>query len=352
MKMKSTSKRRLGHTDLHLSALGLGTAGLGELFEPVDENTAQATLQTAWKQGCRYFDTSPFYGHGQAEIRTGRGLYRKDRDDLVVSSKVGRLFRRPKHPDSFVPDQWIGGLPFEIKFDYSYDGIMRSVEDSYLRLGMNRIDVLLIHDLDTWFHPDSDTLEQHRKSLLNSGWKALEELKSSGVVGAIGAGLNDRETFGWYLDHCDVDCFLLALRYSLLDHDVLDEEFKRCESAGIGIVVGGAFSSGILATGAIEDAKYNYEKAPDDILAKVRRIEAVCCRYDTPLAAAALQFSASHPLVASVVVGALSPAHVDTNISAFETEIPADLWAELKSEGLLPRHAPVPDQHHISKEIL
>lgn len=342
MTKRSASKRRLGRTDLHLSALGLGTAGLGNLFEHVDDSVAQETLKTAWEAGCRYFDTSPFYGHGQAEVRTGRGLYLQDRNDFVLSTKVGRLFRRPADPTNFVADQWIGPLPFEITFDYSYDGIMRSVEDSYLRLGMNRIDILLIHDLDSWFHPDIATLEHHRKSLSQSGWKALEELKSSGVIGAIGAGLNDRETFGWYLDHVPVDCFLLALRYTLLEHDVLLDEFARCERDGIGIIVGGAFNSGILATGAVPDAKYNYGPAPDDILAKVRKIDAICKRHDTPLAAAALQFAAAHPLVASVVVGALNPTHIEGNIASFDKHIPADLWDELKATNLLPEYAPIP----------
>lgn len=342
MTQNSIAKRRLRGTDLSVSALGFGTAGLGELFERVDDRDALETLQAAWDRGCRYFDTSPFYGHGQAEIRTGRGLYRHERSDLVLSTKVGRLFRRPADPSSFIPDGWVGALPFEIKFDYTYDGIMRSVEDSYMRLGMNRIDILLIHDLDSWFHPDADILAAYRTELLESGWKALEELKSAGVVGGVGAGLNDRETMRWYLDHVDVDIFLLALRYTLLEHDVLRDEFPRCEAADIGIIIGGAFNSGILATGAVPTAKYNYVDAADDILSKVRRMETICARHDTPLAAAALQFAAAHPLVASVVVGALSPDHVAANVSAFNRQIPAELWTELKATGLLPETAPVP----------
>ncbi|WP_211097975.1 aldo/keto reductase [Ahrensia kielensis] len=338
----STEKRRLGKTDLTLSALGLGTAGLGELFEPVDDVVAQSVLQSAWDGGCRYFDTSPFYGHGQAEIRIGRALYRRERDNFILSTKVGRLLRRPKKPASFVADQWVGALPFEITFDYSYDGIMRSVEDSYLRLGMNHIDILLIHDLDSWFHPDADTLKMHRKVLLTSGWKALEELKRSGVIGAFGAGLNDRETMRWYLDHLDVDCFLLALRYSLLEHEVLHNEFPLCEAAGIGIIAGGVYNSGILASGAIPEAKFNYEPATPFILSKVRKIEEICKRHQTALADAALQFAGAHPLVASVVVGALQREHVVNNIASFDRNIPADLWAELKANGLLPQNAPVP----------
>ncbi len=213
---------------------------------------------------------------------------------------------------------------------------------SYLRLGMNRIDILLIHDLDSSFHPDPDTFAMHRNTLLTSGWKALQELKSAGVVGAVGAGLNDRDTMGWYLDQLDVDCFLLALRYTLLEHDVLLDELPRCEENDVGIIIGGAFNSGILATGTVAGAKYNYDKAPVAILDKVGKIEAICARHQTPLAAAALQFPAAHPLVASVVVGALQPEHVTSNIASFDMNIPADLWAELKDAELLPQLAPVP----------
>ncbi len=339
---RSETRLPLRGTDLKLSALGFGTAGLGELFEPVSEADAQSTLSAAWDLGCRYYDTSPFYGHGQAEIRTGRGLYRHDRSDFVLSTKVGRLFRPPVDRVGFQSEGWIGGLPFEITYDYSYDGIMRSVEDSYLRLVLNRIDILFIHDLDTWFHPDPDIFATHRKQLLSSGWKALEELKNTGVVSAIGAGLNDRETMGWYLDNLDTDVFLLALRYSLLEHDVLLDEFPRCEKNNTAIIVGGAYNSGILATGAIAGAKYNYQSAPENILTRVSVIENLCRRYDVPLAAAALQFASAHPLVASVVVGALAPEHVAGNVAAFDMEIPPELWAELKAEDLLAQDAPTP----------
>lgn len=339
---RSSTRRALKGTDLTLSALGFGTAGLGELFEPVNDAAAQSTLSTAWGRGCRYFDTSPFYGHGQAEIRTGRGLYLHERSDFVISTKVGRLFRAPLDRSGFQSEGWIGGLPFEIIFDYTYDGIMRSVEDSYLRLGINRIDMLLIHDLDSWFHPDPSSLALHRKQLISSGWKALEELRKDGVVGAIGAGLNDRETMRWYLDNLDTDVFLLALQYTLLEHEVLHDEFLRCEKSSTGVIVGGAFNSGILATGAVAGAKYNYELAPENILVKVRQIESICASYNVPLAAAALQFSSAHPLVASVVVGALSPEHVTDNVTAFDMAIPPELWSELKTKGLLAQHAPVP----------
>ncbi|MEO6571748.1 MAG: aldo/keto reductase [Ilumatobacteraceae bacterium] len=334
--------RQLGTTDVELTALGLGTAGLGGLFDPVDDIDAQATIDSAWASGCRYFDTSPFYGHGQSEIRTGRGLYRHDRASFSVSTKVGRLFRRPADAANFTPDGWAGGLPFELHFDYTYDGIMRSVEDSYLRLGITQIDVLFIHDLDAQFHADPAELERHRTDLLTSGWMALEQLKADGTVQAIGAGLNDRPTMRWFLDHVPVDAFLLALRYTLLENDVLDDELAQCLTDGVGVVIGGAFNSGILASGAVPGAKYNYGDAPVEVVDRVNRIAAVCDQHDTPMVAAALQFPAAHPATASVIPGALNAEHVEANIAAFGFPIPPQLWSDLKNEGLLRDDAPTP----------
>ena len=336
--------RQLGTTDVWLSSLGLGTAGLGGLFDQVDDADAQAAIDAAWMNGCRYFDTSPFYGHGQSEIRVGRGLYGHERAEFCLSTKVGRLFRRPADVESFTPDGWVGGLPFQLHFDYTYDGIMRSVEDSYLRLGIPQIDMLFIHDLDEQFHAEPADLERHRTDLLTSGWRALEQLKADGTVKAIGAGLNDRPTMRWFLDHVPVDAFLLALRYTLLENDVLDDELPQCATDGVGVVIGGAFNSGILASGAVPGAKYNYGEAPPDVMAKVRGIAAVCEHHDTPMAAAALQFPAAHPTVASVIPGALNAKHVAANVAAFEFPIPPQLWSDLKNEGLLRDDAPTPTE--------
>jgi len=338
----SISKRQLGRTGALVSELGLGTAPLGELWDMIEEEEAGALLREAWDGGVRYFDTSPWYGKGQAEHRVGRALYRRPRDQYVVSSKVGRLLRRPLKPGPFEHGDWLGGLEFDAVFDYSYDGVMRSFEDSLQRLGLNRIDVLLIHDLDPWHFKTEAKVGPYMNQLYTGGWRALAELRDQGVIKGVGAGFNTMGTIPRYLDLFDIDFFLIAMRYTLLEQDVLDEEFPRCAERGVGIVVGGTYNSGILATGAVSNAMHNYSPATPAILERVRRMEAVCARHKAPLAAAALQFPLGHPIVASAIPGAISRAQVAQNLAAFSHPIPADLWAELKHEKLLRADAPVP----------
>jgi D-threo-aldose 1-dehydrogenase len=334
--------RRLGRTGVSVTELGLGTAPLGDLWDVVEEEEANGLLTAAWEGGVRYFDTSPWYGKGQAEHRVGRALYRKPRDQIVISSKVGRILRRPFKPAPFEHGEWLGGLEFDAVFDYSYDGVMRSFEDSLQRLGINRIDVLLIHDLDRWHFKTEAKVGPYMNQLFTSGWRALEELRDQGVIKGIGAGFNTMGTIPRYLDLFDIDFFLIAMRYTLLEQEVLDEEFPRCAERGVGIVVGGTYNSGILATGAVPHAMHNYEPAQHDVLQRVARMEAVCSRYKVPLAAAALQFPLGHPIVASVIPGAISRMQVAQNLAAFNHEIPSELWAELKHEGLVRADAPVP----------
>jgi D-threo-aldose 1-dehydrogenase len=337
--------RRLGRASIDVTELGLGTAPLGENSDIIEEDEARALLAAAWDGGVRYFDTSPWYGKGQAEHRVGRAFYRKPRDQFVISSKVGRTLRRPLKPGGvFDRGEWIGGLEFEAVFDYSYDGVMRSFEDSLQRLGINRIDVLLIHDLDTWHFKTEARVGPYMSQLYTSGWRALEELRDQGVIKGIGAGFNTLGTIPRYLDLFDIDFFLIAMRYTLLEQDVLDAEFPRCAERGVGIVIGGPYNSGILATGATPRAMHNYSPASQDMLKRVAAIEAVCKRHDVPLPAAALQFPLGHPIVASVIPGAISRAQVEQNLAAFSHEIPSDFWAELKHEKLLRADAPVP-QH-------
>ena len=337
-----SAKRKLGRAGVEVTELGLGTAPLGELFDMIEENEAQGLLRAAWDGEVRYFDTSPWYGRGQAEHRVGRALYREARDEFVISSKIGRLLRRPLKPGPFAQGEWLGGLKFDTVFDYSYDGVMRSFEDSLQRLGINRIDVLLIHDLDTWHFKTEARVGPYMNQLYASGWRALEELRDQGVIKGIGAGFNTMGTIPRYLELFDIDFFLIAMRYTLLEQDVLDLEFPRCAERGVGIIIGGPYNSGITATGAGPRAMYNYEPAGPEIQARVGEIEAVCKRHGAPLAAVALQFPLGHPIVASVIPGAISRAQVEMNLNAFNHPIPADLWAELKHEKLIRADAPTP----------
>ena len=340
--MDPTAKRRLGRTGVELTPLGFGGAGLGDLFVKVTESEAERTLAAAWDSGIRYFDTAPWYGRGQSEHRTGRFLYRQTRGDLVLSTKVGRVMRAPADPEAFDSTGWVGGLHFEHRFDYSYDGIMRAYEDSLQRLGMTRIDLLVIHDLDFWFNGTEERVTAYLAQLFTSGWRALAELKAAGRIRGVGAGINELGMMPRFLDLVDVDFFLLAMRYTLLEQETLEMELPRCAERGVGIVIGGVFNSGILASGAVPGAKYNYADATADILDKVGRIDAVCHRHGVPLAAAALQFPMGHPSVASVIPGALHPDHVERNVEHFRRSIPQELWAELKAEKLLRADAPTP----------
>lgn len=340
--MDPLARRKLGRTEVELTQLGLGGAGLGDLFDIVDDRDADATLRTAWDAGIRYYDTSPWYGRGQSEHRFGRALYRRPRADYVLSTKVGRLFRAVHDAEHFDHDFWRGGLTFRHQFDYSYDGVMRSFEDSLQRLGLPRIDLLLIHDLDHGYHGSEASVTAYLTELHNGGWRALTALKEAGLIRGIGAGINERVMIPRLLDLLELDFLLVAMPYTLLDTDVLASEFPLCVARGVGFVVGAPFASGILATGAVQGARYRYAEATPEVMAKVKRIEAVCERHNVPLAAAALQFPLGHPSVASVIPGALLPEQVTRNIAAFRHAIPAALWAELKYEGLLREDAPVP----------
>jgi D-threo-aldose 1-dehydrogenase len=335
-----TARRKLGRTAVEVTELGFGGASIGELFVRVPETAAAATLAAAWDAGVRYFDTAPWYGRGLSELRTGAGLRDHPRSAFALSTKVGRWLR-PAATDGFDGAPWLGGSPNDVVFDYTYDGIMRSVEQSRLRLGITRFDIAWIHDLDRLYF-DAATMDAHFRDLAGSGWRALEELRASGQVGAIGAGINDLGLMPRFLDLGDIDAFLVAMPYTLLDQEVLDAEFPAGVERGVGYVIGAVFASGILAKGPVPGAKYAYADPSDAVLQKTRRIQEVCERHGVPLPAAALQFPLGHPSVASVIPGASSPAQQARNVDAFRHPIPADLWAELKHLGLLRDDAPVP----------
>ncbi|MCB1486296.1 MAG: aldo/keto reductase [Bauldia sp.] len=342
MTMDPFQRRKLGRSDVMLPQFGFGGAPLGDLFTKVSDADAVATLSAAWDAGVRYYDTAPWYGRGQSEHRIGRALYSRPRNEVIVSTKVGRILRAPANPDTFDTGMWAGGLSFDIEWNYSYDGIMRAYEDSLQRLGMNRIDILIIHDLDWWHHQTDAKVNAYLAQLGASGFRALEELKAHGLIGAIGAGVNELRTIPAYLDMVDLDFFMLALRYTLGEQDTLERELPMCAERGVGFIVAGVFSSGLFATGPVAGAKYNYSDATPEQLERARRIEAVCKSYDVPLAAAALQFPLHHPLAAAVIPGGFKPEHVTANLALFRHEIPAGLWSDLKSEGLIRADAPTP----------
>jgi D-threo-aldose 1-dehydrogenase len=338
----SFETRRLGRTDVAVTTLGFGSAALGELFVKVPEPQAHATLQAAWDAGIRYFDTAPWYGLGLAEHRLGSFLHGQKRDEFRVSTKVGRWLRPSPKPESYHSDKWAGGLPFDVVFDYGYDGIMRAIEQIWMRLTLPRIDLLLIHDLDLPHHHTEGRVRAHLDQLSSSGWRALDQLKSAGIIGAVGAGINVNGMIPRLLDAADLDAFLVAMPYTLMDQAPLADEFPLCERHGAGIVIGGVFASGLLATGPVAGAKYNYRDATAEELDRCRRIERVCAAHTVPLAAAALQFPLGHPIVASVIPGALSPDQVVRNVENFRYPIPAGLWSDLKSENLIRTDAPTP----------
>jgi D-threo-aldose 1-dehydrogenase len=340
--MDPTATRPLGPSGLQVTQLGLGGASYGSLFHVVPEADALAAVGAAWDAGIRYFDTAPWYGRGLSELRTGAGLRYRPRGEYVLSTKIGRWLKAQVRGSGSDLGPWKAPTPFDVVFDYTYDGIMRAYEQSQLRLGLAWYDAAVIHDLDWWYHKPDSKIQAYFDQLATSGWRAISELKAHGLLRAVGAGINGVGLIPRFLEIVDLDFFLIAMPYTLLRQEMLDAEFPTCAERGIGFVIGAPYQSGILATGAVEGANYDYAPASPEVMDKVRRIESVCARHDVPIAAAALQFPLGHPSVASVIPGARSAAHVERNVAAFRHPIPADLWAELKAQGLLREDAPVP----------
>jgi D-threo-aldose 1-dehydrogenase len=334
--MPEWEKRQIGRTALKVTTLGLGTATMGGSRIPITQSEGQAIVAAAWEAGVRYVDTAPFYGVGAAEHRVGDALRDKDRDDWVLSTKVGRLLR-PKTGTAPSPDGRLSPMPFKVLYDYGYDGIMRSVEDSYQRLGLARIDILYVHDIGVYQH-GPELNERYLTQLRDSGYKALDELRRSGVVSAIGIGVNESRVLIDALGFGDWDAFLLAGRYTLLEQAPLDDLIPLCVERGTSLVIGGPLNSGILAG---RDT-WNYDTAPPDVVARVRKLEAVCRAHKVPLPAAALQFPLAHPVVAAVIPGPRNAAEFLENLPLFRMKIPPNLWSDLRTEGLLHPDAPVP----------
>ena len=323
--------------------IALGGAPLGNLFRPVTEEAARAVLDRAWDAGVRYFDTAPHYGHGLSEQRFGAALRRRPRDAYLLSTKVGRLL----HADERAPADQHGYVDvprFVQSYDYSRAGVLRSLEESRRRLGLDRIDIVYVHDLDRATH--GDRFEPHFRALLDEGLPALAELKRAGDIAAYGIGVNGVDICLQTLRHADLDVILLAGRYTLADQSALPELLPECMRRDVAIVLGGPFNSGILATGAHPaggaPATFDYAPAPPAVVARVEALEAVCRAQGVSLAAAALQFPAAHPAVAAVLAGARSVAELAANLALARAPIPAEFWVELRSRGLVSAGAPLP----------
>ncbi|HEV7138292.1 MAG TPA: aldo/keto reductase [Steroidobacteraceae bacterium] len=323
----------------HVAPYGFGASSLGNLYRPVEDEVARQSVVACWECGIRYFDTAPYYGFGLSERRLGDALRGFDRSEYLLSTKVGRLL----HPVDRPRDQcgFHSPMPFDPVYDYSYDGVMRSFEASLHRLGLSRIDILYAHDLGSATHGPRHA--EMFATAMDSGYRALAELRRQCVVGAIGLGVNEVEVCEASLAHADFDLFMVAGRHTLLNHRSLDF-LERCRRRGIGVVAAGVFNSGILATGASAGQRghYDYETAPPQVTARVAELETICRDFDVPLPAAALQFAAAHPAVTCVVIGTADPRRVRENAALARLPIPAAFWGALRQRGLLSVEAPVP----------
>ena len=320
----------LGRSGLRVSRLGLGTAPLGNLFTEVPESDADATVDTALAAGITFLDTAPHYGLGVAERRLGRRLARLPRERFVLSTKVGRLIRPLEAGETADPEGFVATPAAKRVWDFSRDGVRRSLDESLDRLGLDRVDVALVHD------PDAHVQEASEQAL-----PALAELRDKGVVRAIGAGINQAEMLTRFVRELDLDLVLMAGRYSLLDQRALAELLPACAERGVAVVIGGVFNSGLLANPG-PGATFDYAPAPPELVERAGHLQAVCARHGVPLRAAALAFPFGHPAVANVLVGARTAAEVQDAVAMLGRPVPADLWTELVAEGLLPDHIPTP----------
>jgi D-threo-aldose 1-dehydrogenase len=343
MAVDPTERVPLGRTGLTVTRLGFGGASIGGLFADIDDDAAIATVRHAWDLGIRSFDTAPLYGYGASERRTGAALRDRPRDEFVLSTKVGRLVRDERaippgadidrqaldgHEDAFYPRH----RPVRLVFDYSADGVRRSIDESLERLGLDRIDIVFIHDPD-----------DHWPAAIDEAWPALERLRAEGVIGAVGAGMNQSAMLARFARETDMDVFLLAGRYTLLDQGALDELLPLCVERGIAVLVGGVMNSGVLADPR-PGSRFDYAPASPEILERARRLGEVCASHKVPLRAAAMQFPLAHPAVASLVAGVRTTAHLDDYPALLSRTIPAALWDELRGDGLIAADAPVPTE--------
>ncbi|MFD1034715.1 aldo/keto reductase [Sphingomonas hankookensis] len=322
--------------------LGFGGAAIGNLYRPVGDDAARATIDAAWGRGIRRFDTAPHYGFGLSERRLGDALADLDPDgDAILSTKVGRVLRPVPDRDLAVERQgFVSPEPVESAFDYSRDGILRSFDASRDRLRRDRIDLLLAHDLGAMTHGADHAAQM--ATFLDGGYLAMRALRDAGAVGAIGVGVNEIAVCEELLTQVELDAILLAGRYTLLEQDALDTLLPRCAALGVEVIVGGPYNSGILASGTGPDARYNYETPPADVTRRVDAIASICARYAVPMAAAALQFPMAHPAVAAVIPGMADATELAQAVTLATLPIPPALWADLIDAGLIRADAPIP----------
>ena len=333
-------KRKLGNTNIHLSSLGFGAAPIGDLFENLDERSCYDILENAFNSNFNLFDTSPFYGNGLSEHRTGNFLKTVEEESYFLSTKVGR-YLTPEKNQKIDRGAWAGGLNFKLNLDYSYDGVMRSFEQSLLRLAVSKIDICLIHDVDKFTF--GNEVDYYFKLAMNGAYKAIQKLKEEKVIKAIGVGLNDADICAKFANEGDFDCMVLAGRYSLLEHEsALNDFFPIVDKQNIGIILAGVFNSGILAKGIGDNVTYNYDKIPNHIREKYIIVSELCDRYNVPVPAAALQFSYANKLISSMILGMDRVEQIKQNISFFNHSIPDNLWKELIEKKIIDERCPIP----------
>ena len=309
-------QRQLGPRGVQVTRIGLGCAPIGNLFAAVSDTDAAATVDAAWDEGIRLFDTAPLYGHGLSERRLGRALAHHDRDSYTLSTKVGRLLRPPT--DTAPSTIFVGAPSLVPTPAFSRDDVMRSIEESLERLSLDRLDIVHVHDPD-----------DHESEALDGAFPALIELREAGVIRAVGCGMNQAEMLGRFVERVDLDCVLLAGRYTLLDRRGADLLLPRCLERGVGVIVGGVFNSGLLIDPDLHQT-YDYAPARPDVVKRARSMRAACERHGVGLAAAAIQFALNHPAVCSVVIGARSAAEVRADVGDAQVTIPRALWDELE----------------------
>ncbi|MEU1268474.1 aldo/keto reductase [Streptomyces sp. NPDC005799] len=323
-------RNRLGQSSVHITELGFGGGPLGGLFAPLDDETAAEALEAAWESGIRYYDTSPHYGIGHSERRIGGLLRDRPREEWTLSTKVGRLLV-PQDPTGRMDESFAVPATHRRVWDFTRDGVRRSVEESLERMGVDRIDVLFLHDAEERF-----------EEALREGYPALAELRAQGMVGAIGAGMYHPGKLTRLVEESDVDVVMLSGRYTLLDHSALDDLLPACTERGVSVIAASIFNSGLLATARpAEGATFDYAPAEQETVDRAHRMADVCEAHGVTLPEVALAFPLRHPAVAGVVVGMRTADEVRRNVTAFEVEIPARVWDDLRAEGLLDERAPV-----------